>query len=213
MSEIEKKIGYIFKNPKLLDEALTHSSLSPSYNYQRLEFLGDRVLGLCVASLLYEKFPSEPEGSLSQRHTALVCKECVAEVVSSLGLDKFIKLANEENRLNENMLCDIGEALIGAIFMDSGYNDAFKFVQNNWQKLVEKNLSPPKDSKTALQEIAHIKGFNAPVYEIVKKEGSEHQPVFLVEVSIEDIGEQQGKGRTKKLAEQDAAAKMLKILG
>ena len=119
LQKLEKILGYEFKNKQLLRQALTHSSYSSrlSENYERLEFLGDRVLGLTIAALLYRMFPNEPEGSLSQRHTGLVNKDCVSETARRLGLDRFVIVANEEIRENENVLCDVCEAVIGAIFI------------------------------------------------------------------------------------------------
>jgi ribonuclease-3 len=211
--DLEKILGYKFKNKNLLNSALTHASFSSDLNknYERLEFLGDRVLSVAVASLLYKKFDKEPEGSLSQRLTALVCKECVAEVALSLELDKYMRVANEEIRHNENVLCDVCEAIIGAIFIDSDISSAIDFVHRNWKSLLDKNLTPPKDAKTALQEIAHVKGLSSPVYEIIDREGSEHEPVFSITVSVGNMMEI-GKGKSKKLAEQEAAAKLLKAL-
>lgn len=212
---VRKIIGYEFKNKHLLQQAVTHSSHTArlSENYERLEFLGDRVLGVSIASLLYRMFPNEPEGSLSQRHTGLVCKETVAEVALTLHLDKFMVVANEEIRENENVLCDVCEAVIGAIFMDAGCEQAVTFVNQHWKELIDKNVAPPKDSKTLLQEVAHSKGLGNPVYEVVGRAGSEHEPTFFMTVSLRGVKSQQGEGRNKKLAEQAAAAKMLDFLG
>lgn len=171
------------------------------------------MLGVSIASLLYRMFPNEPEGSLSQRHTGLVCKETVAEVALTLHLDKFMVVANEEIRENENVLCDVCEAVIGAIFMDAGCEQAVTFVNQHWKELIDKNVAPPKDSKTLLQEVAHSKGLGNPVYEVVGRAGSEHEPTFFMTVSLRGIKSQQGEGRNKKLAEQAAAAKMLDFLG
>ena len=210
---LEKTLGYKFKNKNLLNSAFTHASFSSDLNknYERLEFLGDRVLSVAVAKLLYDKFGNEPEGSLSQRHTALVCKECVAEVALSLGFDEHMRVANEDIRHNENALCDVCEAVIGAIYVDSDIDNAIDFVYRNWENLLDKNITPPKDAKTALQEIAHVKGLSAPVYEIVDREGCEHEPIFSITVAVGNMMEI-GKGKSKKLAEQEAASKLLKAL-
>lgn len=215
MEEFEKILGYSFQNRHLLKQAITHSSYSARLtdNYERLEFLGDRVLGVAIASLLYRLFPNEPEGSLSQRHTGLVCKETVAEVALTLKLDKFMIVANEEIRENENVLCDVCEAVIGAIFIDAGCDVAVNFVNSHWKELIDKNMAPPKDAKTRLQENAHIRGLGAPQYRLVRREGSEHEPLFYMAVSLKGVDEQTGEGRNKKLAEQCAAAKMLDYLG
>ena len=192
--DLEAALGYVFKHKSLLKQALTHSSVTGNTdeNYERLEFLGDRVLGLAVAEMLYKEFKKESEGSLSQRHTALVCKETVAEVSR-----------------NDNVLCDVGEAIIGAIFLESGADEAFAYVRHHWEKQLHKAVIPPKDCKTALQEMAHTKGLEMPVYEVIKREGSEHEPIFHIAVRLGADREEIGTGKNKKLAEQDAAHKML----
>ena len=214
IEELEKILNYKYKNPALLKQALTHSSFASDVekNYERLEFLGDRVLGLSIASLLYNIFPHEPEGSLSQRHTGLVCKETVAMVAKTLQLDKYMIVANEEIRDNENVLCDVCEAVIGSIFIDGDCVEAIKFVNQHWRELIDKNVAPPKDAKTALQEMAHAKGRGVPVYRLEGREGSEHEPIFYMSVSPKGVAPEVGEGRNKKLAEQEAAAKMLKKL-
>lgn len=214
IEELEKILNYKYKNPALLKQALTHSSFASDVekNYERLEFLGDRVLGLSIASLLYNIFPHEPEGSLSQRHTGLVCKETVAMVAKTLQLDKYMIVANEEIRDNENVLCDVCEAVIGSIFIDGDCVEAIKFVNQHWRELIDKNVAPPKDAKTALQEAAHAKGRGVPVYKLEGREGSEHEPIFYMSVSLKGVAPEVGEGRNKKLAEQEAAAKMLKKL-
>jgi len=215
LSELENILGYQFKDKHLLQQALTHSSHTArlSENYERLEFLGDRVLGVAVAHLLYQIFPKEPEGNLSQRHTGLVCKETVAEVALTLHLDRFMVVANEEIRENENVLCDVCEAVIGAMFIDAGCDQALAFVNQHWKELIDRNVAPPKDSKTSLQEVAHSRGLGNPVYEVVGRSGSEHEPTFFMKVSLRGLKPQQGEGRNKKLAEQAAASKMLEFLG
>lgn len=211
---LELALGYKFKNPKLLQQALTHSSVTSHIgsNYERLEFLGDRVLGVAVANALFNEFPNEPEGSLSPRHTHLVCKETVALMAKQLGLDKYIRVATEDIRENENVLCDVCEAVIGAIFIDSNCQTALDFVQKNWQPLLHKDMTPPKDFKTRLQEIAHAKGFHTPVYEQISRSGSEHEPIFVMAVRVNNLEPQTGSGHNKKLAEQAAAAKMITVL-
>lgn len=215
MKKLEEIIGYKFKKPRLLKQAMTHGSHSSRFNenYERLEFLGDRVLGVVVAKILYDTFPEDKEGDLSQRFVGLVCKETVAEVALKLELDKFAVIANEEIRHNDGLLCDLCEAVIGAIFVDGGVDDAFSFVSKNWLELVKKNKQPPKDAKTSLQEVAHVKGYGVPKYEILKREGSEHEPTFHIAVSFEKVKPIVGVGKSKKIAEQDAAKKMLEIIG
>ncbi len=215
METLESILKYKFKNPELLEKALTHGSANShvSGNYERLEFLGDRVLGMSIASLLYKLFPGEPEGSLSQRFTGLVCKETVADVGRRLQLGRYMHVVGEEIRNNENVLCDVCEAVIGAIYIDGGVEGAISFVNDHWRELIDRNVAPPKDAKTTLQEVAHTKGFGGPVYTVVGREGSEHEPLFAVEVSMTGIDSEVGHGRSKKLAEFDAAAKMLEKIG
>lgn len=211
IEDLEKILGYKFCNIDLLKQAITHSSYSSdnARNYERLEFLGDRVLGVAIASLLYRLFPNEPEGSLSQRHTGLVCKETVAQVAVSLNLNKYMIVANEEIRINENVLCDVCEAVIGAIYIDSNCGEAVDFVNKHWRELIDKNVAPPKDAKTTLQEIAHLKGLGMPSYKVVAREGSEHEPIFHVSVNLKGTEPEVGIGKNKKLAEFEAASKML----
>lgn len=214
MESLENKIGYTFKNKNLLKQALTHSSITGDVqkNYERLEFLGDRVLGVSMAHLLYFMFKKEPEGFLSPRFVSLVRKETVAEVALELGLNKFIKANPASLCLNENVLCDVMEAVIGAVCLDSGFETAIEFVDRHFKKHIEKNAAPERIDKTALQELAHRIKAEPPVYEVVKTEGSAHEPVFYVRCSIKNKATAIGEGKSKKLAEQAAAAQVLKIL-
>ena len=211
---LENILNYHFQNKTLLQQALTHSSLTSHVgkNYERLEFLGDRVLGVAVAHALFKEYPNEPEGSLSPRYTHLVCKETVAEMARRLHLDQYMRVATEDIRQNENVLCDVCEAVIGAIFIDSDCQTALNFVQSHWQDLLHRDMTPPKDFKTRLQELAHAHGYSTPVYHEVSRVGSEHNPVFTMRVDIEGLTPQTGNGHNKKLAEQAAAAKMISVL-
>ncbi len=214
MEKLEEILKHKFKNPELLSKALTHGSVNShvDHNYERLEFLGDRVLGLSIASLLYRLFPKDPEGNLSQRFTGLVCKETVAEVGRSLHLGEYMQVASDDIRDNENVLCDICEAVIGAIYIDGGVEDAISFVNHHWRELIDRNVAPPKDAKTLLQEVAHTKGLGVPVYEVIGREGTEHQPVFSMKVTVGDGVSAIGKGRSKKLAQFSAASKLLRMI-
>ncbi len=187
MEQLEKRIGYKFKNKKILERALTHSSYSSHINdnYERLEFLGDRILGVTIAQYLYDIFPNEPEGNLSVRFVSLVCKETVSEVSRQIGLQNYIITATPDIKDTVNILCDVGEALIAAIYKDSGdMNEAQKFIKLYWSSHIDKSSKPQKDYKTTLQEQVYIKGFEAPIYTLVKKSGSEHQPIFLTQVQV-----------------------------
>lgn len=214
MKRLQQTLKYRFRDEALLHKAVTHGSIDPDVdaNYERLEFLGDRVLGVAVASLLYRLFPDEPEGNLSQRFVGLVCKETVAEVAKTLQLDKFMRVANEDLRRNENVLCDVCEAVIGAIYIDAGVDAAIEFVNNHWRELIDRNVEPPKDSKTKLQELTHHLKLGTPMYQVVSRSGSEHRPVFEMEVVIGDGRKASGTGTSKKLAEFAAASAMLEIL-
>ncbi len=216
MEQIEQKIGYTFKNKALLQQALTHTSITSNIhrNYERLEFLGDRILGLTIANILYEMFPDEPEGNLAQRYALLVSKETVSEVVIKLDIPTYISVQTNEIRESENVLCDIGEAIIAAIYLDSkNLSVAQNFIKNNFKSFIDTKSEPHKDYKTTLQEKAYQLGFNAPKYTLIEKKGSEHEPVFLVEVDIGNNKKQTGVGKNKKQAEQMAAERLLKILG
>ncbi len=214
MEDLQRILRYTFKDVGLLYKAITHASINPDSkaNYERLEFLGDRVLGVSVASLLYKLFPDEPEGSLSQRFVGLVCKETVADVALKLGLDSFMLVNSDDLRQNENVLCDVCEAVIGAIYVDAGVDAAIEFVDNHWRELIDKNVAPPKDSKSKLQEVAHAMGFGTPNYKVIAREGSEHEPLFSVEVSLGNDKNAIGKGRNKKMAEFAAAKALLEIM-
>ena len=214
MENLQQILRYRFKDVGLLRRAITHGSVNSeaTSNYERLEFLGDRVLGVAIASLLYKLFPKEPEGNLSQRFVGLVCKETVAEVALSLRLNEFMRVISDDLRKNENVLCDVAEAVIGAIYIDAGVDAAIEFVNNHWRELIDKNVAPPKDSKTKLQEFSHSLGLGTPQYKVISRTGSEHEPIFEVEVSLDGKKKATGKGRSKKLAEFDAARAMLEIV-
>lgn len=214
LRKLEDILGYHFKNQQLLKQALTHSSVTSHIgsNYERLEFLGDRILGVGIASTLYQEFPQEPEGSLSPRHMRLVCKETVSEVAKYLQLDKYMYVATEDIRENENVLCDVCEAVIGAIFIDSNIDKALAFIDKHWKNLIHQDITPPKDSKTRLQELAHALGYRTPTYEVISRTGSEHEPIFTIEVKIDNLAPQSGSGHNKKLAEQAAATKMIALM-
>lgn len=215
MNELEQHIGYTFQNKKLLEQALTHSSVTADIhrNYERLEFLGDRILGLTIADILCQTFVNEPEGSLAQRFVNLVCKETVAEVVRELDIPRYILAANTDVCTKDNVLCDVGEALIAAIYLDSGnMKYARDFVRRFWQPHIDKKSQPKKDYKTLLQEKAALLKMPAPVYEVLDKSGLDHAPIFVVQVCLGSSCAK-GKGSSKKQAEQEAAAVMLKTLG
>lgn len=216
MQELEHKLGYTFKNKNLLRQALTHTSYTSDihYNYERLEFLGDRILGVTVADMLFRSFKDEPEGKLAQRFVLLVCKQSVADVMRGTGVANHIIAANPELNTQDGVLCDVGEALIAAIYLDSGSMEtAENFVRRNWEPLIDNHSEAHKDYKTFLQEFAAEKKLPAPAYSVKEKTGPEHAPEFLIEVALGAAHRALGRGKNKKQAEQEAAAQMLRAMG
>lgn len=212
---LEQRLGYAFKNKNLLEQALTHGSYSSDIhrNYERLEFLGDRILGVVIAELLCKTFPDEPEGALAQRFVRLVCKEAVAEVVRHLQVARCIRTITPDIRNKINVLCDVGEAIIAAIYLDSGDMTAVKeFVCRNWIPLIDKRSQPAKDYKTALQEKVVAKGLGFPIYTTISQVGPQHEPTFVIRVELSNGMAATGDGRSKKQAEQQAACEMYHIL-
>jgi ribonuclease-3 len=211
---LEKKIGYTFKDTALLKTALTHSSLrASSADNERLEFLGDRVLGLAMAQLLFARFPSENEGSLAKRHTALVQQKALAAVAREIGLSTHLKLSGGEAKsggaVKDKILSDAVEALVGAVFLDGGYKAADQLVQNLWRPLLAGQDAPPEDAKSALQEWAQARGLPLPKYKQISKSGSDHAPQFEVEVTVEGIAPARATAASKRAAEKAAAEKLI----
>ncbi|MCH8685544.1 ribonuclease III [Pedomonas mirosovicensis] len=208
----EQKLGRRFRDPALLVEALTHTSL-PGRNYQRLEFLGDRVLGLIIATWLYERHPNESEGKLNRRFVELVRGQTCAEIARSIGASGQIRLERtaREQRVNEtaNVLGDVCEALIGALYLDGGMAAARKFVRSAWEPLLTGGGSVEKDPKSALQEWAQGRGLPLPAYAIVGRCGPHHAPEFTVEVSVRSLEPVRATGRSRQEAEKQAAATLL----
>lgn len=215
MRDLEKRLGYTFRNRLLLTQALTHSSMTRDIhqNYERLEFLGDRILGVTIADMLCKTFVDESEGDLAQRFVRLVCKETVASVMRALEVPNFIAAANSDVCQTDNVLCDVGEAIIAAIYLDSGDMDTARaFVRRHWLKEIELGVHPKKDYKTLLQEQAAARKLPTPNYLLIEKTGPEHAPTFLVEVHLGDDYCTSGQGKSKKQAEAEAAKKMLRQL-
>lgn len=215
---IEQRIGHGFGDPSLLATAFTHvsalkSSRSRADSYQRLEFLGDHVLGLIVSDMLYRAFPKADEGELSKRLANLVRKEACADVAKSLGFNEGIKLgtvgAGAGARLRNSVLGDICEAVIGAVFLDGGYAAAAQFVERNWTERMHKPIRPLRDPKTVLQEWAQGKGLPTPVYREVERTGPHHDPQFRVAVELPGLTPAEGVGGSKRAAEKLAASALL----
>jgi len=209
-------IGYSFRNPALLELALTHPSSNKSQNNQRLEFLGDAVLGLVVAKLLYELFPGEPEGELARRHAALVRGETLTQIGRDIGVGEALAIASSEAKLggreNASNLEDAVEALIGAIYLDGGLQAAENFILPRWKDLAEKTVAPPKDAKTALQEWAQARGLPVPAYTVKTSTGPAHAPEFTMEVSLPGYPPAEATAASKRAAEQLAAEVLFKSL-
>lgn len=219
---IEQRIGHTFADPSLLATAFTHvsahkSARSRADSYQRLEFLGDHVLGLIVSDMLYRAFPKADEGELSKRLADLVRREACADVAKALGLDEAIKLgsvgAGAGARLRNSVLGDICEAVIGAVFLDGGYAAAAEFVERNWTERMRKPVRPLRDPKTILQEWAQGKGLPTPVYREVERTGPHHDPQFRVAVELPGLAPAEGVGGSKRVAEKLAATALLKREG
>ncbi len=214
---LQERIGYQFNDGELLTLALTHASrtsaLDRTSSNERLEFLGDRVLGLVIARMLYDEFQAEEEGALSRRFTALVRKESLARIAGSLELHDYLILSRSENdmggRDNPAILADACEAVIGAMFMDGGYEVAQKFVEDNWAPLLEEDLTPPKDAKTALQEWSQGNDLGLPEYAVVRTSGPSHAPIFHISATVDGVTPQIAEGTSKRRAEQAAARMVL----
>ncbi|MEE1656409.1 ribonuclease III [Microvirga sp. CF3062] len=215
LDELLNKLDYRFEKPELLDEALTHVSApkADGQSYQRLEFLGDRVLGLAIAELLYRTFPGAPEGELSQRLAELVRRESCAEIAITWDVGPYLKLgageAHAGERRNQTILADVAEAIIGAVFMDGGYEAASGLVERAFQPLLEAPRRPLRDPKSALQEWAQGRGLPPPTYSIVEQTGPDHAPRFRVMVKVKGAETEFGLGTSKRIAEQAAARSLL----
>lgn len=207
-----EKLKYTFKNPDLLDLALTQSGADAQHNNERLEFIGDRVLGLTVAAMLYEMFPTEAEGQLARRHAMLVSTETLADVAMKLGMDKRVRHGHMTGGRIQHILADAMEAVFGAIFIDSGFVAAQSVICDIWHDLAARDATAPKDPKTALQELVQKSDSGAlPTYEYMAPQGASHNPVFRATVSA--MGRSAtAAGASKKAASIAAAEELLKIL-
>ena len=218
----EERIGYRFKDAALLEQALTHiSALTGARNragsYQRLEFLGDHVLGLVVSDMLFHAFAKADEGEMSRRLADLVRKEACADVAREIDLGQAIRLgaseANAGGRGRTAILADVCEALIGAVFIDGGYPAASALIERLWSERMRTPARPLRDSKTVLQEWAQARGLPTPAYREVERKGPDHDPEFRVTVELPHLTPAEGLGRSKRAAEQAAAAAMLTHAG
>ena len=212
-------LGHQFADGALLDEALTHASVNPGrrggaqHANERLEFLGDRVLGLVMATWLLELFPQEAEGALAKRYAALVRQEALADVARSISLGDYLRLSRGEDssggRDNAAILADACEAVLGALYLDGGLDAARRFVRTHWQSRIRGERAPPRDPKTALQEWAQHHGLPLPEYTEAGRTGPDHAPQYTVRVEVVGQGGATASGSTKRAAEKGAAAELL----
>ncbi len=206
------KLNYNFKNPELMQLAMIQSGANATQNNERLEFIGDRVLGLSVADLLYQMYPKETEGELARRHAMLVSTETLAKIARTIGIDTQIKHGHMTAGRVQHILADAMEALLGAIYLDGGFDAARNVILPIWTHLAAADVVAPKDPKTKLQELVQqMDSGNLPQYEYLDSTGASHSPVFTVRVSA--MGHDAvGTGASKKSASIDAAEKLLKVL-
>ena len=212
---IERTTGHKPKDTRLFERALTHSSRGDE-DYERLEFLGDRVLGLAIASWLYELFPDEPEGKLSRRLNALVARETCAEVARDLGVGSEVRLGKQARddgaSDSDNVLGDVVEAMLGALYLEAGLEAASAFVRRAWAERVSSMDKAPKHPKSALQEWAAANERKPPVYSLADRSGPHHAPRFVVDVEIAGVGSASAEGLSKQEAETEAAKALLEKL-
>lgn len=215
---LEARLGHVFTDPGLLERALTHAS-APGVSdvardsYQRLEFLGDRVLGLAVATMLLEAYPEADEGELARRLNHLVRRETCAEVAAELGLDAAVRMGSGEaqagGRRKTAILGDVCESVLAAVYLDGGFAAATALVERYWRPRMLGFAAARRDAKTTLQEWAQGQALSTPIYEAVARTGPDHEPRFTVLVRVEGLDPAEGAGRSKREAEQGAASAML----
>jgi ribonuclease III len=215
LKELETIIDHNFKKIKLLEKALTHKSYDNLNNNEKLEFLGDRVLGLVISQRLLEKYPAEKEGIIDKKFANLVNKKTCSLIAKKINLKKFIYLGSSHKKLEryaDKISSDCLEAIVGAIYLDSGLKSVEKFILSFWREHLLKSTVTLIDSKTKLQEFSLKKFKELPKYIFFKKTGPQHRPVFKTEVQIPNSKKIIGAGSSKKNAQQNAAFKLLKIL-
>jgi ribonuclease-3 len=205
---LEKKINYKFKDKKLLIKSLTHKSYDKINNNEKIEFLGDRVLGLIIAKKLLEIYPEEKEGILDKKFASLVNKKTCLQIANDISLEKYILTFNPKNRkikVEDKVIADCCEALIGAIYLDKGFTAAENFILTFWSKNIKDSVITQIDPKTKLQEYSLKKYKKLPTYKIISNTGPRHKPLFKVAVKLPDTKFYIGQGSSKKDAEQNAA--------
>ncbi len=222
LEKLEKQLGHSFSDRGLIKRALTHASALPparsaTENYERLEFLGDRVLGLAVAEMVFQTYPKAEEGELARRLNHLVKRETCAEVATELDLGDLMVIGESEaqsgGRAKAALLADICESVLGALYRDAGWTVARAFIENRWRDRMLSWSGSQRDAKTTLQEWVQGKGLATPSYKIADRTGPDHAPVFTVAVSVDGMDAGQGTGPSKRLAEQAAAEAVLRREG
>ena len=220
LSDLYRLLGHQFVQPELLSEALSHPSLDRrrqgGRDYQRMEFLGDRVLGLVISTALYHDDPGADEGGLAVRFNTLVRRGTVADAARLIGLGPYILMGKSEARQGGRdkpaILADVCEAVIGALYLDGGFAVAEAFVLRYWAGFMANRGAAGKDPKTELQELIQGRSGEPPGYKIVSQEGPDHEPSFTVEVRVDGLEAAQGQGGSRQEAEKAAARAMLKVL-
>jgi len=207
-SALEKKIKCNFKNKDLLIKSLTHKSFNKDNNYEKLEFLGDRVLGLIIAKKLLEIYPNEREGILDKKFASLVNKKTCLEIAKKIDLHKYVLTFNVKNRKNlieDKVLADCCEALLGSIYLDKGFIIVEKVILNLWSSNIKDSVVTQIDAKTKLQEFSLKRYKRLPIYKLISNSGPRHMPIFKVAVKLQDTKFYTAQGKSKKDAEQNAA--------
>jgi len=211
LNNLQKKINIKFKNLNYLKKSITHKSHDSLNNYEKLEFLGDRILGFVISKKLIELYPNQKEGVLDKKLASLVNKNKCIEVAKSIGLEKFILVGNKstKTKVENKLIADSIEALIGAIYYDKGFEISEKFILNMWKNFINLSEETIVDSKTKLQEYSLKKFKSLPIYKLVSSSGPKHKPKFTISVRLKDTKLYEGSGDSKKKAEQNAAKKLL----
>ena len=209
---LEKKLKISFKNKSLLKQSLTHKSFDKINNNEKIEFLGDRVLGLVIAKKLLEIYPNEKEGILDKKFASLVNRNTCLEIAKKNELDKYILTFDQKrkNLIEDKVIADSCEALIGGIYLDRGFNFTEKIIMNLWKTHIEKSVVTQIDAKTKLQEYSLKKFKKLPIYKLISNTGPRHKPIFKISVKLINTKLYQAEGKSKKDAEQNAAINCLK---
>ena len=210
---VRDRLGHQPRDMALFEVALTHKSVATGKDYERLEFLGDRVLGMVIANALYERYPDEPEGFLSRRYNVLVARETCAENGREIGIPEVVRLGKQARAdgadQSDNVIGDVVEALIGALLIDGGIDAAQRFILTLWEPDLTGQRKAPQHPKSGLQEFAAANGRKPPVYEVVARTGAAHAPTFTIKVTVPGLGEATATGASKQDAETDAAEALL----